>query len=100
VAKQARSGAGGWYYPPLLTATVILLSHLSGYVIPANRSATLELALLTTPYGMIRSFLFDANPQWMFVYSHEAARPGFFQNGSLTLMYCVQLIIAWRWLKS
>jgi len=71
--------------------TVVLLSCISGYTIPANRSATLGLAILTTPYGLIQNLVFNAHPEWLAVYQHAATRPGFMQNGFLFLIYCVQV---------
>lgn len=96
---KARPGAGGWVYPALLVVTVIVLSHLSGRLIPADYPATLELCMLTTPYGLTRNLLFNAHPEWMTVYRHVTIQHGFPQNGWMTLVYCFQLAFALLWLR-
>ena len=87
-----RLGAG--YCLPLLAATVFLLSHFSGYIIPANYPVTFDLAVSTTPYGFLQNVVFHAHPEWMPVYHHATVRTGVFQNWVMMPVYCVQFAAA------
>ncbi|OGS09198.1 MAG: hypothetical protein A2270_06460 [Elusimicrobia bacterium RIFOXYA12_FULL_51_18] len=89
----------GALYLALLAVTVVLLSHFSRYLIISGAHVTFDMAIATTPYGLIENTLFNAHPEWRAVYEHVPVRHGFFQSYVLLLGYCIQFLIALLWLE-
>ncbi|MBI3550603.1 MAG: hypothetical protein HY078_16315 [Elusimicrobia bacterium] len=95
--KPRWQGTGRVVAPLLLLATVPLLSHVSGYKSPPAGSAPLDLALVTTPYGLVCNLLLGRHPEWQRIYVHATVRPGFGQLPWLLAAYALQAAAAWRW---